>query len=288
MRVLILGATGFIGSAVVTELLRNGYAVLALARSTKAENQLLEQGAEVVRGDLRAPTRWSRIVREVDGIVHTAATFTNDMGAVDREVVKEIVAQGELAANTIRCLYTGGVWLYGQTGDTVVSESSPLNPIPGFAWMVENSALLLKSARFSTSVVHPGMVYVRDGGALTRFLPNAGKAAVWGSPGVRWPLVHVDDLATAYRLILERGEGGESYNVAAEQGVRQGDIAAAIARRFKLQSGPEVLSVEQLVARYGDGAVGPTLDQQMSSEKLIGELGWTPCHLDALAELERT
>ena len=287
MRILILGATGFIGTAVLTELLGHGYPVLALARSESAENRLLERGAEVIRGDLRAPPRWSRVVREVDAIVHTAATFTDDMGAIDRALVEEIVAQAELAGNTIRFLYTGGVWLYGQTGETVVSESSPLNPIPGFTWMVENSAILLQSPYFRTTIVHPGMVYARDGGALARFMPRKGKTEIWGSPDTRWPLVHVDDLATAYRLILEGGDAGESYNVAAEQGVRQGDIAAAVCRRFNLRSDPVVLPVEQLIAQYGDGALGPTLDQQMSSQKLIGELGWKPRHLDAAAEIGR-
>ena len=88
MRVLLLGATGFIGSGILRELLAAGHGVLALARSGSAAERLRRHGAEVVRGDLREPGHWAAAVRDVDAVIHAAATFSEDMGEVDRIVVR--------------------------------------------------------------------------------------------------------------------------------------------------------------------------------------------------------
>lgn len=95
MRVLLLGATGFIGSAIIPELLEYGHSIIALARSDTADQQLASIGVNVVRGDLREPEKWSKYIHEVDAVIHVAATFTDDMGDVDRKVIEELVAQGK-------------------------------------------------------------------------------------------------------------------------------------------------------------------------------------------------
>lgn len=285
MQVLLLGATGSIGAAVLPELLRGGHAVLALARSDAAEQKIKSSGADAVRGDLRNPTAWSAAVHDVDAVIQVAATFTCDMGEVDRRVVQELIAEGTKAVRPIRFLYTGGAWLYGQTGNAVTTEDTPFNPIPSFSWMVRNSTAVLKAPCFSANVIHPGMTYVRDGGVFSRLLPQEGRIEVWGSLDTRWPIVHRNDLASAYRLVLEKGSPGQSYNVCAEQAVRVGDIADRIAKRFGVRSEPLVRSVPDLIAEHGEWAVGPTLDQQMSSQKIKESLGWEPLHTNALAEL---
>lgn len=285
MRILVLGATGSIGSAVVPELLRARHRVTGLARSDAAARKILENGAAVVSGDLRSPREWSKSVHEVDAVVHVAATFTDDMGEVDRRLVEELLSQGAHSNRRLRFLYTGGVWLYGRTGEAVATEDTPFNPIACFAWMVRNGAAILGASCFSANIVHPGLCYVRDGGAVSRLVPKDGRIEVWGSLDTRWPLVHADDLAVAYRLVLERGQAGESYNVCAEPAVRVGDIAGAIAKRFGLQADPVVRPVQDVTAEHGDWAVGPTLDQQMSSAKIRRSLGWEPLHTDAVAEL---
>lgn len=285
MRILLLGATGSVGSAVLLELLRGGHSVLALARSDAAEAQLAANGADVVRGDLRAPEVWSASLHEVDAVVHAAATFTDDMGEVDLRLVQALIAQGMTAGRRIRFVYTGGSWLYGPTGDGVATEDTALNPIDSFAWMVRNSAAVLGAPCFSTNVLHPGMCYIRDGGVFSRFLPNHGTIEVWGSLDTRWPVVHRDDLASAYRLVLENGPPGEAYNVCAEQAVRVGDIVRVMAKRFGVQAEPAVRSVADVTAEHGGWAVGPTLDQQMNSQKIMASLGWKPIHTDVLSEL---
>ena len=93
MKILMLGGTGFVGGAVLSELCRAGHHVLALSRSEEADHRLKGAGAEVLRGDLRHPAQWAGSVQEVDAVVHAAATFTQDMGEVDSGVSREVQNQ---------------------------------------------------------------------------------------------------------------------------------------------------------------------------------------------------
>ncbi|MFD2178249.1 NAD-dependent epimerase/dehydratase family protein [Veronia pacifica] len=283
MKILLLGATGTIGSAVLSELLQHDHAVLALARSDISEQALRQTGAEVIRGDIVSPSHWSTHLCHVDAVVHVAATFCQDMGAIDRKLIDELVAQGNKLGRKIRFIYTGGVWLYGHTENQVVSENSPFNPISSFCWMIENSALITRAQCFDANIIHPGIVYDRDSGALSGFVPDKGQIEVWGSLETRWPVVHVNDLASTYRLILEKGCDGESYNVCGEQGVKVGDIADAYRKRFDLTTQPVVRPVEDVIAEHGDWALGATLDQLMSADKIKRELNWRAHHNDILS-----
>ena len=285
MKVLLLGATGLIGSAILPQLHHHGHTVLALARSDDAKRQLVSNGVDVLRGDLRNPRKWSNAIQQVDAVIHVAATFTDDMGDIDREVIKALITAGDNIHQAIRFIYTGGTWLYGDTGGVIATEKTAFKPISSFAWMLENSALLIQAPCFITNIIHPAMVYVQDGGAFSNLMPKDGRVEIWGAPEVRWPLVHADDLAVAYRLVLESDARGESYNVCTEQGLRQEDIANVISKRFDLQTNPLVRSRESLVAERGQWAEGPTFDQCLSSEKIRMSLGWKPMHTNALSAL---
>ena len=288
MRTFILGATGTIGAPLTDELLRHGHELVALARSDAAERDLTAKGAAVVHGDLRNPHEWAHILREVDAVIHVAATFTEDMGAVDSGLLDALLAEVERAPRPIRFVYTGGCWLYGATGERLADESSPFDPIPAFAWMVENGRRVLAAPNLDAMIVHPAMVYDRDGGVLRRFIASArdkGHIEIWGSAETRWPVVHRRDLAAAYRLVLEGGGPGASYCVAAERGVRVGDIAGVLAQRFGLADDPVVRGTAEVVAEQGAWAVGPTLDQQMIGARIVQELGWSPAVTDILSEI---
>ncbi len=154
--------------------------------------------------------------------------------------------------------------------------------------MIENGQILVGADGFEAMILHPAMVYERDGGVFSRLADSArnqGLIEVWGSLSTRWPLVHRADLASAYRLVLEGGAAGQSYNAAAQEGVRIGEVAAAMARRFGIDVAPRVRSLSEVVAEQGAWAEGPTLDQQMSGRKLMETLGWRPRHTDVLAEI---
>lgn len=286
--VFVLGGTGLIGSAIIDDLIRHGYRVRALARSEAAARILAGKGAEPVAGDLRAPEGWMTAVGDVDAVIHVAATFTDDMALVDQTVVRVLIDAAAQRHARLRVIYTGGCWDYGATGDVVADDATPYDPIEPFDLFVENGDQLLAAPGIDGVIVHPAMVYHRDGGVIEDYLEHARagrRLEIWGAPETRWPVVHRDDLAIAYRLALETGAPGTSYNVAAEEGVVVGQIAAAVARRFGRTGEPVVRAVEDLVAEHGAWAVGPTLDQQMSAPRARTELGWTPVHTDILSEI---
>jgi len=279
MKVFLLGATGNVGSAITDELLAHDYPVIALARSDESERTLAEKGVSVVRGDLRKPDAWQAIVHDVDAIIHAAATFDEDMGEVDRRMVQALIEEGGKAARSIKFIYTGGCWLYGETGDTIATEHTSFSPLPSFAWMTENGEMVMRADCFDGLIVHPAMVYNRDGGVISRYIDSAektGQVEIWGSLDTRWPVVHQKDLAVAYRLALENGRAGEHYNIAAEKGVMVSHMAEVIGQRYSLTSPPLVRDITEVIAEQGAWAAGPALDQQMSGEKALSELGWHP------------
>jgi len=285
MRVLVTGGTGSIGRAIVAALLRRGHAVLALARSAAARDSLAALGAATLAGDLRQPAAWAEAVAGVDAVVHAAATWDDQMAEVDRAVVAALL--GHLQDGQA-FVYTGGCWLYGATGDAVATEDTPLAPLPAFAWAIPVMQSVLAAPGIRGMAVHPAMVYERDGGVFAPFVEDAralGHVRVVGSESVRWPLVHRDDLALLYALLLEEGRPGDVYNGAAEEGVPVGRIARTIAARLGAAPEPVIRDAAAAADDFGSSAEGYALDQQMSGAKAMRQLGWAPRHLDALAEL---
>ncbi|MEY8801844.1 NAD-dependent epimerase/dehydratase family protein [Leisingera sp. XS_AS12] len=279
MKVFILGGTGTIGTAVTRELCRHGHEVSGLSRSSASDRTLRGMGAQPLRGDLRQPGLWARQVQSVDAVIQLAATFDTDMGTVDRAAMDAVLRQAALRPEPLRLLYTGGCWLYGATGPRVADESSPLHPIKSFAWMQENAARILAAPAVSAAVIHPAMVYHQGGGAFADFLAAARAQQpfeIWGSIRTRWPLVERDDLARAYRLLLERPDLTGHFNASAEAGVPVAAVTEEIARRHGHPGDYVVRSLKHVLFTHGDWAEGPTLDQQMASDKLRRLTGWQP------------
>lgn len=122
-RILVLGGTGSIGAAVVAELVRRGDQVTGLARSEASAQRLSAMGARSIAGDIAAPARWVERLPPVDAVVHAAADFASDMGAVETRLLDALLpALGGMQPKP-RFVYTGGCWLYGGTGDRVADAS---------------------------------------------------------------------------------------------------------------------------------------------------------------------
>lgn len=279
MKVLILGGTGSIGTAVTQELIRHGHDVTGLSRSELSDRKLERMGARPLRGDLRAPGPWVREAARTDGLIQLAATFEDDMGEADTAAVTAILQQAALRPEPLRMIYTGGCWLYGATGSQIADETSPMRPIKPFAWMQKNARLVLASPDISAAVIHPALVYHEDGGAFSRYLAAASEAKpfeIWGSISTRWPLIQREDLARAYRLLLENPDLSGHFNASAQDGVPVAEITREIARRRGHDGGYVVRSLKHVLCKYGSWAEGPTLDQQMGSEKLRRLTGWQP------------
>ena len=132
MRVFVLGATGSIGSAVTDELLAHGHAVCALARSDASRRALAAKSVEAIGGDIRNPDPWCGVINDVDAVVHLAATFGDDMGEVDRNLLEAITARAERGSREIRLLYTRWLLALWRDGKPGSNGAIFVRPYPGF------------------------------------------------------------------------------------------------------------------------------------------------------------
>ena len=288
MRILVLGATGYIGSAIIDELKNGNHTVIALARSTEAEEKLVAKNVQIIQGDIRTPHNWSHIVQNVEAIIHTAATFTDDMGEVDQNLIHELVSACEKFSTRLRFIYTGGVWIYGDTGNNIATEETAYNPIPAFAWMCQNAKIAQDAHCFDTITLHPSIVWDRDGGGLSRFITGIkdnGSADVWGSLETHWPMIHREDLASAYRLAVESEIANDTFNLTADAGVLVKDIVQKLNRRFKIFVEPLIIPYDKVIADQGNWAEGPMLNQRMSASKFNRAYNWTIKHPNVLSEI---
>ncbi len=288
LRVLVTGGTGSIGGALIRVLKRRGHHVTCLARSDASESQLQDSGFETIRGDITDPCRWIDAVPEYDAVVPVAITWCDEMADIDARLTRLLIDALTTPTAEKTLIYTSGCWVYGATGNTVATESSPHSLCSEFAWGSSLSQSVLDDTGISGMVILPAMVYERDGGVLEPMISDAlqrKRIRLVGSDYTRWPMVHRFDLAVLYALMLERGQRGAAYNAAATDGVRVGEIAKVLTARFHLQQHAEVVSVEEAIETMGSWASGYSIDQQMSGRKAMEELGWNPQYTDVLAEL---
>jgi nucleoside-diphosphate-sugar epimerase len=232
--VLVLGGTGSIGAVVVEALLLREHQVLALARFASAAARLQAGGARALAGDMRDPGGWIADVDGVDAVVLAAAAFEADAAAIERVLLEALLFRLGSAARRKTFVYTGGCWLYGATGDEVATEDSPLQPPAAWAWSVDHLQRVLGATDVRGIVIHPAMVYERDGGVFASFrddIASTGRVRIVGHEGARWPLVHRRDIGMLYALALEHAAPANSYNGSGIDSVVVGVIARTMARR---------------------------------------------------------
>lgn len=290
MRVLVLGGTGSIGASVVSALMSRRHEVLGLARSDSAADSLSSRGVLPVRGDIRWPREWVGVADSVDGVIQVAADFTTDADAIGRNLISALLRRLEVRSGgpTPTYVYTGGCWLYGNTGDQVATEESPLEAPAEWAWSIDHLKMVLGASRVRGIVIHPAMVYERNGGVLALFrddLAKLGRVRIFGHENIRWPMVHRRDIGELYALALERARCGASYNGAAVDSITVGALARAMARSAGINTTPLVRPIDEAVAEFGEWARGYAIDQRMSSAKARRELLWLPTHTDPVADI---
>ena len=288
MRIFVLGGTGSIGVPLVRCLARRGHHVLGLARSATSADRLRDLSAEPIEGDITDPEAWIGALDHADSVIHAADTFGDDMAEIDRHLTAAMISRLGSRPEPVGLLCTGGCWLFGDTGGEVIDESAPFDTIDAFDWMVDTIPAMLNAENVNGMILHPAMVYDGVGGVLDQFSDAArsgGPVPVTGSAETYWPLVHAEDLAELYALMAERPRRGVQYHGSAIDGVRVGDIATALARRFGVAQDLRIVPVEEDVAALGAWAEGRALSQRISGERAMRELGWAPKHLDVFADI---
>jgi nucleoside-diphosphate-sugar epimerase len=280
MRVFVTGATGFIGTAVVKELLRAGHTVSGLSRSDEGAAKLKAAGAEVHRGNLEDLESIRSGAAAADGVIHLG--FDHDFSkfmdncAQDKRVIEAI---GEvLAISGGPLVITSGVGLGAAVPGELASEDyfNPEYPHPRIASELAGAAASAKGV--NVSVVRLPQVHdaVKQG-LITWLVPVArekGVAAYVGDGMNRWSAVHVSDCARLYRMVLEKHVAGSRYNAVAEEGVSSKDIAEALGRGLNVPV--KSLSAEEAAEHFGWMASFVGWDMSGSSELTRERLGWTP------------
>jgi nucleoside-diphosphate-sugar epimerase len=287
MKVFVTGASGFVGSAVVPELLQAGHQVLGLARSDASAQALLAAGAEVLRGDLTDLDSLKRGAAAADGVIHLA--FIHDFSQYQSAAATDhqaIAAMGSVLAGSSRPLVvTSG--LAGFEAGRLATEHD--EPTAG-ARTSEQAMLALvpQGVRASAVRLAPSVHDTGDHGFVPYLIQVArqkGEAAYIGDGSNRWPAVHRLDAARLFRLALEHGTAGARYHGVADEGLAFRDLAAIIGRHLNV---PVVSkSVEEAPEHFGWMARFAALDMAGSSALTQQWLGWQPTHPGLLADLQQ-
>ncbi|HEY1054122.1 MAG TPA: SDR family oxidoreductase [Emticicia sp.] len=286
MKVFVTGASGFIGSAIVKELLNAGHEVKGLARNEASAKAIGEAGAEVLQGGLEDIDILKKGASEADGIIHTAFIhdFTQYAKANDTDKAA-IIAMGEAIKGTDKPLIvTAGILGLPKNGRYITEESLAVNS-PRSS---ETTALVLAAQGINVSVVRlPPSVHDKgDKGFVPFIIYMAQKNGVSAYPADglnHWPAVHRLDAARLFCLALEKSQKGALYNAIGESGIEVKAIAELISQKLNLPvaslEGEELSNHFEWMSRF----IG--FDSPATSLKTQEALGWKPAHIGLLEDV---
>lgn len=292
MRVFVTGASGFIGRAVVPELLNHGHKVLGLARNDASAEMVAKAGAEPHRGGLDDLESLKSGAKAADAVIHLA--FIHDFAnmpkstAADRAAIEAI---GEVLAGSGKpFIIATGTMLLSMGG--LATEDTEVNRNSAFSdrWKSEDMLRALskdKQIRGISVRLPPTVHGAGDKGFIPILIDMArrsGSVAYIDDGSARWPAVHRLDAAVLFRLAMEKGTAGAAYNAIGEQGVPMKDISTVMAKHLQLPV--ESKSVEQARETLGFFALAIGVDNPTSSERTQSELGWHPVGPALLADME--
>ena len=291
MRVFVTGATGFVGSAVVKELISAGHQVLGLARSDAGVASLIAQGAEVHRGDLQDLDSLRAGAAAADGVIHTG--FIHDFSRfkevceTDRRVIE---ALGEVLPGSNRPLIiTSGTALISMARAVTEADMPAPGPNPRIASEEAADAAAAAGARVAVVRLPPSVHGVGDHGFVPMLIAVAkekGLAVYTGDGQNKWPAVHRTDAAKVYRLALEHPfTSGARFHAVAEEGIPFRQIAEVIGKRLNI---PVVSKTpEEAAAHFGWFAHFTSINNTSCSRHTAESLGWHATQPGLLADIDQ-
>ncbi|SDR81792.1 Nucleoside-diphosphate-sugar epimerase [Friedmanniella luteola] len=290
MRVFVTGASGWIGSAVVPELVAAGHQVVGLARSDQSAASVTASGAEVLRGSLDDLDSLAKGAAEADGVIHLA--FNHDFsdyagaGRTERAALETLASTLEGSGRPL--LFAAGTAIVGPGRAITEHDAAPGGPDSPrgggeqLALGYAERGVRTVSLRFAPTVHGAG-----DHGfvaTLAGVARRTGVAGYVGDGGNRWSAVHVRDAARLVALALEQAPGGTVVHAVAEEGVQARAIAEALGRGLGLPT--RSIPPEEAAEHFGWIGMFFGLDIPASSAITRAALGWTPTHPTLLADLE--
>ena len=287
-RVFITGASGYLGNAIAIRLARAGHEVIGLVRSPDHAEQLRRVGVQPQLGDLTKPETYVSVLKNCDAAVNASAAREGSPAALDQKAL-EAFADAAEDGRLRRLLYTSGLWVHGDAHGELIDESMPLNPHELVAWRAAHEDIVLDLAQHEVVpvVFRPGMVYGGSRGILGGWFREArdrGTVTYWGDGSQLWAMVHVDDVAEAYRLGLEHAGAGDRYLLGDGSAHSVRELAEAVARVTGATARPWAADeVVQAMGAYGKALLSSA---RINATKARRDLGWVPRHTSFVTEID--
>jgi nucleoside-diphosphate-sugar epimerase len=285
MNALIIGATGYVGSAIDEAMTARGHRTVGTARSEIARAKLQARGTAVVPGDAAKPQTLIAAVKAADAVVYCVQATDADSMAVDLDAVRTIARA--MAGSERTFVYLSSTWIYGDTTG-IADENAEVRPPAYVSKRADLDRMTLNMVKIGIRghVVRSGIVYGDGGGVPAMFVHSArarSASTIVGEGRNHWAAIGREDLGRLVSLVIERGKPGQAYNAVDDYAYTVREIAEAASRGAGAQGRTTVVDPD-ILGPFGDCLV---LDQRVSALRAKRELGWNPSPTSIVDELER-